>query len=191
MVGEGGARAAGEADRLEARIGGADRRDARPRPPAGRSSGCRPARWPRATAAAPGALPFGRGITLSLPDGASPMRGGPARRRRCRRRERIARRRTLVAGTLAQHGTQPQDQEDRDQADQDDVVVVTHDGSPPARNPVPCKLHRPRLGKGQGNAAPARHHFAPHHFAKTTISTGSLTPPTGRPAAARARNGAT
>ena len=28
-----------------------------------------------------GALPFGSGTTLSLPDGASPMRGVPARRR--------------------------------------------------------------------------------------------------------------
>ena len=46
---------------------------------------------------------------------------------RCRRRERIARRRTLVAGTFAEDRTQSQDQEHRDQSDQNDVVVIAHD----------------------------------------------------------------
>ena len=71
---EGGACAGRKADRLEARIGGADRRDS------GAAVGSTVERMPPGALAASGgrwlgALLFGRGITLSLPDGASPMRG--------------------------------------------------------------------------------------------------------------------
>ena len=38
--------------------------------------------------------------------------------------------RVIRAGAFAEHGPQPQDQEDRNQSNQDDVVVVTHDGAP-------------------------------------------------------------
>ena len=125
---------AGEADRLEARIGGANGRDA------GRggrhdrgADAARPAGRPTAATRRIGARQRHDIVVARIGRRArSPTRG--ARRRRCRRRERIARRRTLVARAFAQHRAQPQDQEDRDQPDKNDVVVVTHDGAPPTRS---------------------------------------------------------
>ena len=115
-------------------------------PSAARSRGWRPgplaAGRPR-----DGRLADGRGMTLSLP-ARSPARGWragggfgaltdrPPADARC--------------PYACRDRAQPQDQEDRDQADQDDVVVLP---TMALRQPAPqcrCNLHRPRMGKGQG-----------------------------------------
>src|SRR5262249_54055673 len=81
--------------------------------------------------------------------------------RRCgrlgRRRKRIARRRPFVAGAFAEYGAQPQDQKYRDQPDENDVVVATHEGAPRTRIPSATNYIGPDWGKGKATprAAPS------------------------------------